>query len=59
MKTEDIKKAKQYLESFMRLSSYGHAGRFLSPEYQEFKKEKPHPQCNLLEWCVKKALDCL
>ena len=56
---ENKNKAKQYLESFMRLSSYGHVGRFLSPEYQEFKKEKPHPDCDLLTWCVKKALDYL
>lgn len=58
-----MKNAKQYLESFLRLNSYGFVGRFSSPEAKEFQKDKKEnlkfKHDDILTWCVRKALECL
>lgn len=53
----NIDKAKKWLHSYLKLKSYGFVGRFLSPEAKLYKKEKPEPDCDVLTWCVQKALE--
>jgi len=55
----DIDEVKKWLQSYLRLENHGHAGRLLSEEYKEYRKEDPKPDCNLMTWCVKKALEKL
>ena len=51
--------AKKWLKSYMRLKSYGFVGRFLSKEAKIFKDEKTENDSNILEFCVRKALEAL
>ena len=59
----DVEKAKQYLRSWQRLNRYGMVGKFLSPEIEQFKKEKEkNPEFendNVMTWLIKKALSYL
>lgn len=52
---------KKYLNSFLRLYSYGQVGRMLSPEAKLFFKDKEeNPNFikgdNIFEWLIRKAL---
>lgn len=53
----DKNKVEKWLQSYLRLRRLGHVGLFLSDEYKEFKKEDPKPNCDLLTWCIRKALE--
>lgn len=44
-----------YLRTYHSLARMGHVGRFLSPAYKVFKKDRREGE-DIFAWCVRKAL---